>query len=154
VARPALATLADLEALLGRTVADSTQSLARLDRASAIVRAFAGRTWLNDDETELVDVPADIPGVVAEMVVRAERTGSATQQSAGEFQVSYGADAARGIYLTADDKLIIRAAIGAASSGIGVLSTTRGPLETGNVAGPYGGFPTEDLASLTGLLGT
>lgn len=154
MARPALATIDDLEALLGRPVADALQTVARLDRASAIVRAFAGRTWLNDDETALADVPSEIPGVVAGMVERAERNPfAATQQSAGEYQVSFGSDAAKGIYLDANDKLIIRSAIGASTSGIGVIPTTRGPIETRRITGPHGPYPTEDMTSLGSLLG-
>lgn len=154
MARPPLATIADLEALLGSTVDDTVQALARLDRASAIVRAFAGVTWLNEDETALEDVPADIPGVVAGMVERASRNPEGvTQETAGEFSRSFGSDAAKRIYLDWNDKLVIRAAIGASGSGIGVLTTTRGEVETRDVGTIGGTLPTEDLASLHTALG-
>lgn len=154
MARPALATIDDLEALLGSSVDDTAQALARLGQASAIVRAFAGETWLNEDETELVDVPPDIPGVVAGMVERASHNPAGiTQEVAGEFSRSFGADAAKRIYLDWNDKLVIRAAIGALGSGIGVLTTTRGDIETRDVSVVSGTLPTETLDSLHTALG-
>lgn len=134
MARPALATIDDLEALLGAPVTDPLQALKRLERASAIVRAYAGRTWL-DDEGNLLDVPDDIPGVVAGMVERAQRNpDGVTQQSVGEYQLSYGADAAQRIYLDKQDKAIIDAAVG--RTGLGTITTTRGDIETRTVAVP------------------
>lgn len=138
MARPALATLGDLETLLGRAVEDSAQALARLGRASALVRAYAGRTWLDDDGT-LTDVPEEIAGVVAGMVERGERNPEGiTQESVGEYQRSLGADAAQRIYLDKNDKLIIDAAIGRPTGGLGTITTTRGPIETASVALPPG----------------
>ncbi len=154
MARPALATLDDLEALLGSLVDDPTQALARLRQASAIVRAFAGVTWLNEDETELLDVPPDIPDLVAGMVERASHNPSgATQETAGEYSRSFGSDAAKRIFLDWNDKLVIRAAVGASPSGIGVLTTTRGEVETRAVCGSGGTLPTETLETLHEALG-
>jgi hypothetical protein len=140
VARPALANLDDLEAALGGPVADSQQAESLLARASAIVRAFAGKTWTttDDDDEEVLDVvPPDIPGVVVGMVERATRNPDGVtqvQETAGPFSLgrSFGSDAAGRIYLTAMDKLVIRAAVG--STGVGTLTMTRGPLETPDVS--------------------
>lgn len=154
MARPALATLDDLEALLGSSVDDPTQALARLGRASDIVRAFAGVTWLNEDETELENVPSAISGVVAGMVERASLNPTGvTQEVAGEFSRSYGPDASQRIYLDWNDKLVIRDAIGASTSGIGVLTTTRGVVETRDVTVASGTLPTETLEGLHTALG-
>lgn len=134
--RPPLARYEDLcEALGDEAVGiDEDKAMWLLGRASAIVRAQAGVTWLDDDEAALVDVPPDIPGVIVGMVERATKNPTGTvQENAGPFGRSFGADAASRLYLTAMDKLVIGAAAGVISSGIGVLSTTRGCLETGAV---------------------
>lgn len=138
MARPALATIDDLEALLGSSVDDPTQALARLRQASAIVRAEAGATWLNEDETELDGVPADIPDLVAGMVERASRNpDGATQETAGEFSRSFGSQAAERLYLTAGEKAVIAAAAGR-RPGLGTITTTRGDIETASVCLPAG----------------
>lgn len=135
---PPLAGIDDLAARLGQEVPNEEQAAARLRDASAIVRAFGGKTWLNDAGDELVDVPDSIVGVTATMVERAVRnpTGS-TQATTGPFSVSFGSDAAQRLYLTANDKLVISDAAGLSRSGIAVISTTRGPLETPAVHDPY-----------------
>lgn len=129
---PALATIEDLEARFGETIANTTQATARLEDASAIVRAFAGRTWV-DDEGELSGVPDGIPGVVASMVERATRNPEGATQSqevVGPFSLnrSFGPDASARLYLTQMEKLVIRDAVG--SRGIGIMAVTRGDLET------------------------
>lgn len=127
--RPALATVDDLERLLGGDVNNPEQAEVRLRQASAIVRAYARQTWLDDAGTALEGVPDDIPDIVTGMVERASRNPDGlTSETTGPFARSFGADAAQRLYLTAADKLVIRAAVG--STGIGTLSTTRGCLET------------------------
>jgi hypothetical protein len=144
MARLPLATIEDLEERLNEAVGDALlQAEARLRDASAIVRAYAGETWLNDDG-ELEDVPDDIPGVVASMVERASRNPAGiTQETAGPFARSFGSDASQRLYLTANEKLIIRNAIGARSA-IGTLSTTRGDVETGWITEDYAYWPEEE----------
>lgn len=145
MARPTLATLDDLAVVLGE-IADPEQAEALLQRASAIVRAYARKTWLDEEETELEDLPSDIPGVVVGMVERAtSNAAGVTQESAGPFSRSFGADAANRLYLTAMDKLVIRAAAG--STGIGTLSTSRGPIETADVCDDWWAVTDEDLPS-------
>lgn len=130
--RPALATVDDLELLLGESIADPGQAEARLEQASELVRAYAGQDWLTDDDTELALVPGALPGVVCGIVERATRNpDGVTQEAAGPFSRSFGADAASRIYLTDGDKRIIRHASGAQS--LTVISTTRGAMETANV---------------------
>lgn len=132
MARPALATVEDLERLLGEAVSDAAQADARLEQASELVRAYARVDWLNDDESEIEDVPGQIPGVVAAIVERASRNPSgATQETAGPFSRSFGAEAAARMYLTAGEKLIIGHAT--STIGLGVITTTRGPMETASV---------------------
>ncbi len=128
--RPSLATVADLERLLGRNVDDEDQSLAQLEQASALVRAYARRTWV-DDDGELADVPDDIPGVVIDIVSRSiANADGAVSETLGPYSRSFGNDASQRLYLTSANKMVIRAAIGATTNGIGTLSTSRGSLET------------------------
>lgn len=144
MARPALATIADLEDRLGTIDSSDIPVLeARLADASAIVRAYAGQTWLNDAGTALADVPPDIPGIVATMVERAVRNPSGvTSEQAGPFGRSFGADAAQRLYLTKAERAVIRAAVGVSS--VSPLATTRENLETPRVFDTGGTLPTED----------
>ena len=160
MARPALADITELQARLGYTLTGTqvAQANARLADASEIVRAYAGKTWLNADETAVVeDLPGSIPGVVASMVERATRNpDGATQETAGPFSRSFGSDASARLFLTAGEKSVIRAAAGRV--GIGALSTTRGPLETACIADGYyveglGTAPEETFAGITELMG-
>lgn len=135
MARPALADLADLEALVG-TITDRTAAEARLAQASEIVRAYAGVSWLTDAGELDPDVPEQIAGVVAAMVERATLNPSGTtQESAGPFSRSFGSDAAQRLYMTAGERMVVRAAAGRRS--IGTISTTRGDLETRPVGRLY-----------------
>lgn len=147
MARPSLATVADLNEALDTPVTNETQAQTLLDRASAIVRAYAHTTWLNDTGAELANVPDDIPGVVVSMVERASRnpTGT-TQEQAGPFMRSFGAEASNRLYLTKWERMVISEAAGNVT-GVGTISTTRGPLET---ACPVGGdlYPEEVLETI------
>ena len=158
--RPALADIDDLQARLGLTLVEPqiTQANARLADASEIVRAYAGKTWLNDDETEVdEDLPGSIPGVVASMVERASlNPGGITQETAGPFSRSFGSEAATRLFLTAGEKAVVRAASG--RLGVGALSTTRGPLETAALGDEFyvagiGTTPEETFAGITELMG-
>lgn len=136
MARPALATVDDLERLLGEAVPNPARADALLEQASEIVRAYAQTTWLNDDEDELDAVPGAIPGVVLAMVDRATANpGGITQESAGPFSRSFGPDASQRLYLTAGEKSVVRFALGAQTT-LGVLSTTRGRIETAELTCP------------------
>lgn len=141
MARPALATIGDLEVLLGYSItpgADSDQAQARLENASEIVRAYAGVDWLNDAEDAPADVPGAIPGLVAGVVERATRNPSGiVQETAGPFGRSFGADAAQRLYLTAAEKAVIRRAAG--RSQLGSIATTRDSLETAGPCSSAGG---------------
>lgn len=105
---PSLATLDDLEVRLGQPVADPGQAQALLDYASALIRGYAKRTWVDGDDA-LTDVPDGVPQVCVEMVFRAVTNPSgATQDTTGPFSVSFGPDAAQRIYLSRSDKAILR----------------------------------------------
>lgn len=137
VALPALATIADLDRVLDRelTVDEVPRAEALIDYASALVRAYAGMTWAPP-----ADVPAEIVTVVVTMVERATRNPDGlVQETAGPFSRSFAPDAAQRIYLSKGDKAIIRSVAGL--SGLGTVSTTRGPLETPAVTSGPGTYP-------------
>ena len=130
---PALATIIDLEDRLGAPVPSglAPQAYARLRDASAIVRAYAGVSWL-DDNGDLGDGPDGVVGVVASMVERASRNPDGVmQETAGPFNRSFGATAAERLYMTKAERMVVRAAAGRSS--IGTLSTTRGEIETADI---------------------
>lgn len=130
MSRPALATIDDLEPLTGAIAESDTERVSKLlAMASEVVRAYAVTTWLNDAGDDVEDVPPQVSDVVAAMVERATRNPmGVTQESAGPFSRSFGADASQRLYLTAAERMVVRAAIERTS--IGTLPTSRGPLET------------------------
>ena len=133
MALPALADVDLLAERLGSEVADldNGQAEMMLEYASALVRSFAGRNWV-DAHGNLSGVPESIPGVVVEVVSRAVNNPSgATQETTGPFTVSWGPNAAQRMYLTASDRSIIRRAV--QRPHVWTLGTTRGQIETGYV---------------------
>lgn len=103
---PTLADVADLEIRLGATIDDTDQAEALLRYASALIRSYAGETWVVADV--LTDVPDGVPEVCVEMVYRALlNPAGVSQDTAGPFSTSYGSDATQRIFLTKSDKAII-----------------------------------------------
>lgn len=145
MARPSLASVSDFEALLGEPVAAGSASRVALllAHASEIVRVYAGATWLNDDEDDLEDLPAQIPMVVCMMVERATSNPlGVTQETAGPFSRSFGSDAAQRLYMTRQERAIVRAAAGVAA--VAPLGTTRGDLETRQMTSVWTDAPQEE----------
>lgn len=160
MARTIYASIADLEhrmgvaagSISGDTVT-AAQATARLEDASAVVRAYVGPTtaagWIT---TPLVE-PAlgDLAGVVASMVERATRNPSGVvQEQAGPFGRSFGPDASARLYLTALDKAILRGVMGV--SAIRSIPITRGPIETASVVSECVPGPDGEGGYATGLL--
>src|SRR5574338_247454 len=130
MSRPALAILDDLEPLTG-AIAESGVERANklLAMASEVVRAYAATTWLNDAGDDVEDVPGQIADIVAAMVERATRNPmGVTQESAGPFSRSFGADASQRLYMTRAERMVVRATV--ERTVIGTLGTSRGALET------------------------
>lgn len=139
MALPTLASLDDVQAQLGAAPSDPDKVEALLRLASARARAYTGCTWTNDAGTELANVPDGVPEVVAGMVVRSiQNPTGTTQETAGPFARSFGADAAQRIYLTAGDKEILDA--NRCKSRLWIMSPTRGDLETPPVSDRSGGM--------------
>lgn len=105
---PPLAVEADVTGRAPDLDIDEDQVELLLGDASALVRAYAGRSWV-DDEGQLDGVPDGVVGIVASMVIRALRNPSGvTQETTGPFNVSYGSSAADRLYLTRSDRLLLR----------------------------------------------
>lgn len=138
MAREPFATVEELGKATGLDIAGADVDRARslLERASEIVRAEAGRTWLDDDGTLVDGWPEQLAGVVIGMVERAvQNPQGITQETAGPFSRSFGTNAASRLWLSTAEREVVRAAAGRA--GLQVLSVTRGPLETPDVRDPF-----------------
>lgn len=119
---PSLATLTDVLARAPEMQSglDPLQVEALLDDASAILRSFAGREWVNTTRDALEDVPDGVTGIVALMVIRALRVPEGvTQETVGNYSVSYAVTASDRLYLTKTEKAFIKRA---AARGMGAFS--------------------------------
>ena len=118
---PSLATIADVRDRAPDITLDDFQVAALLADASAIVRAYAGRDWVDDGA--LSGVPEGIPGLVAMMVIRALRVPEGvTQETTGNYSVTYSSYASDRLYLTRTDKAFIRK-VSSGSTGAFSIST-------------------------------
>ena len=105
---PPLAEHLDLEARYPNLDLDIGQAAVLLEDASAMVRAYAGRTWVNEDG-ELDGVPDGVRGIVCAVVARAVgNQDGVTQETVGPFNRSFGAQAADRMYLSRTEKLTLR----------------------------------------------
>jgi hypothetical protein len=122
----ALASVLDVEIRLGRELqgAEAARVAALLDDASALVRDTAGRTWVDAETGAPLPVPASIRYVVLRMLDRAVRNPNAfSAEAAGDYSYQR-TDVQPGVYLTEDERQIIRKAIG--KSGLWTQPVTRG----------------------------
>ena len=121
-----LAAVSDLEVRLGLSVGDlQDANLARaqaaLDDTSSLVRAEAGKAWL-DSGGVTVTAPAEVITIVIMAALRGYKNpDSFTSEQLGDY--SYRTDAVGGVYLTEDERRIIRAASGSASHGLWSVRT-------------------------------
>lgn len=134
-----LASITELEARLGRTFTgeESGRALALLDDASALVRAEAGRDWV-DDTGALVAVPAPARAVVLRAAERAARNPEGFRsESAGDYSYQRS-ESETGVFLTDAERRIVRRAVG--RGGLWTQQVTRGEEEftTGWVDDQYG----------------
>lgn len=102
---PALAAVADLEVRLGKSC-DGPRAQAALDDASALIRAEAGKTWVDDDGN--LD---GVPDIIATLAMKVARRAlmnpdEYTSETVGPFSVGLPAS-----YLRDDEKRAIRIAV-------------------------------------------
>lgn len=144
MALPTLATVDDLERRLDQTITARDQAEALLEYASALIRGYTGRTYV-DDDGDLVDpLPDGVTQVCVEMVFRAiTNPAGVTQDTAGPFSVSFGSDAAQRIYLSRSDKAALGYRARAFTIDPTPATATAHPLHGALVNGPYGWAPGE-----------
>lgn len=135
-----LATVADLEVRQGLSIGDlQDANLARaqaaLEDASALVRAEAGKTWL-DSGGVTVTAPAQVVTIVIKAALREYKNpDSFTSEQLGDY--SYRTDAVGGVYLTEDERRIIRAASGNTSHGLWTVRTPSSYNEQPTIGAAY-----------------
>lgn len=124
---PPIASLDEFEDWSSTSITDQLRAAAILAAASTLVRAFAGRAWVDADgewEAGITDLQQDqvklVVLSVADRVYRNPR--GVTQESTGSFSQSVADWAAFGLALTDDEKLLLGST---QSSGIPGLSSIR-----------------------------
>jgi hypothetical protein len=123
---PAFATLDQLAART--TVADETRAQAALDDASAEIRAIAGVTFTAGEELDFTGYPTwaedALVKVACSSAIRALTNPEGEQsETIGSYSHSY-ANASPDVYLTANERRLIRRAAG--RTGLGTITTTTG----------------------------
>lgn len=123
--QPALAQVSALELRLGLETgslqgADLARAQAALDDASALVRAEAGKPWL--DENNVVTAPAEVLTIVVKASLREFKNPDGfTSEQLGDY--SYRTDNVGGVYLTDDERRIVRTAAGVGGQGLYTVRT-------------------------------
>ncbi len=123
---PAFASTDDLSARLpgGLSDDDLTRAEAALSDASALIRAEAGKTWVDD-----LLALSGVPDVVVSITIAAARRAltnpdGVTSESVQDYSRAFAATSASAdIYLTRGEKSLVRRAAG--GTGLWTLSTTR-----------------------------
>lgn len=123
-----LATIAGLETRIGLEVgslqgSDLARAQAALDDVSALVRAEAGQNWLSEaHNTTTVTAPPQVVAVVIRAAIREFKNPDGFQtEQLGDY--SYRTENTSGVYLTEDEKTIIRKAAGLGSAGLWTVRT-------------------------------
>lgn len=120
----ALAEVSALELRLGLEIgslqgADLARAQASLEDASALVRAEAGKPWLDGDT---VTAPAQVVTIVVKASLREFKNPDGfTSEQMGDY--SYRTDNTGGAYLTEEERRIIRQAAGTTGQGLVTVTT-------------------------------
>lgn len=115
----ALAEVSALELRLGLELgslqgADLARANASLEDASSLVRAEAGKPWLDGDD---VTAPAQVVTIVIKAALREYKNPDGfTSEQIGDY--SYRTDATGGVYLTEEERRIVRNAAGTGGAGL------------------------------------
>lgn len=129
---PPLASIEQFDSRLpgGLSTVDGARAEATLEDASALVRAEAGQTWV-DDAGELTDVPDICVSITLAAAKRAFVNPDMLRSEAiQDYQVAFGSSSPD-VYLTKAERDLIRRAVGRA--GLWTLSTTRSDNAAGDV---------------------
>lgn len=156
-----LATIPDLEVRLGSTLAgaDLARATANLTDVSTLVRTSAGSinwglTAIAATTTPVAPaqflVPEAVFVVVVQATLRAFRNpdGFAGENIGGAYAYTYGPGAQSGVYLTADEALIVRTAAGLEGPG------ARGFTGSIRTRSAYDGTPAQVIYVGDGIVGS
>lgn len=133
MALPSLVDLSDFETWASRPVSNAQRAEAIISAASTLVRTSTGRMWVDaagDLEEDITETQIDAAKTVVLQVserVYFNPQGN-TQESTGPFQRSVAAWYSLGLALTDEERLLLGPT--ETVRGLGVISTTRGNLET------------------------
>lgn len=140
--RPPLASADKLGKKLGYTPAgaEGDRAASLLAEASELIRDVAGKTWLNDAGTAVVDVPPRVENICVAAAFRSfGNPEGLTQRSIGDGSKSYdrtGREGGEDVYLTeAEEKSVRKAAAGSSFASVTMVS-------------PYSGDCAESLLGL------
>jgi hypothetical protein len=143
-----LASVDQLEDRLGDVDIDEARIAACLADASALVRAEARQTWL-DDAGDLDGVPDVVEMIVLAVARRAYlNPDGAIQQTAGPFTERYAEVAGQVFYLTDTEQRAL--AKYHDTPGLWAQPTTRGDVESGTVYAEGDGDPIPMFVSPPG----
>ncbi len=143
--RPTLASATKLYEKIGHTPtgAEATRAEDCLVEASELIRDEADKTWLNDAEDAVVDVPPVVERICLAAAFRGfDNARALTQRSIGDDSKSYdraGVEGGAQVYLTASEKQRVRKAAGG--------STFRAVTLTSPYSGDYPTFTETVLGS-------
>lgn len=131
MALPPLATVSDLAAWVGQEIPDADpRAGAVLSAASALVRSFAGKTWVVDGE-----LAPDRPDILAAVVVQVAGRVWVNPDGLTSVTIDDGTrrwETKSGLRLTEDEKDALSPYAEVGPRGLGVLSTTRDGLGFGS----------------------
>jgi hypothetical protein len=142
---PPLAGVDDLETWMGVSITGAPaipRAVAILSAASTLVRRFTGATWVDaegaideGDDPVLFEAARQVVVLVAERVWK--NPNGHTQEAGAPFSHTIEAWAALGLALRDEEKEMLSTSPGV--PGLGVITTTRGPIETGRLLTPCEG---------------
>lgn len=141
----ALAEVSALELRLGFETGtlqgpDLARAQAALADASALVRAEANKAWLDSDSN--VTAPAQVVTIVVKAALREFKNPDGfTSEQMGDY--SYRTDNAGGVYLTEDERRIVRSAAGSGAYGAWTVHTPSN-YDTTALVDPFDYVQAED----------
>jgi len=139
-----LASNADLGIRVGETIAaDDTRAQWFLDTASAMVRSYATKSWLNVDGVTLAAVPEEVRRIATEVAARVwGNPEGLSQETVGPFTARRPDLFADGFFLTGTEKSQLAKYRGS-GFGLYTIGVTKGDAyyDTIDVPVNYGGQP-------------
>lgn len=144
---PPLATVADLAIRVQETIADADPLAVYFMRAaSATVRAYVGKNWVNTAGDALVDVPDVVHDITVEVAARVWMNPEGnTQETAGPFTERRPELYADSFFLTGTEKSKLGAMRSSGLGGLWTIQQTRGDNTVPYTTVPVTPLPGEPL---------